>query len=638
MVHQRGPEPFVVAVIGAGPRGTGVLERLLANVGEFAASRPVRVEVVDPYPPGAGRVWREDQPELMWMNAVAGNITMFTDDSVQCAGPIRPGPSLCDWAATDGGYPELDDTAFASRRIQSRYLVWVFDHIVAHRPANVEVRTRRTLAVGIEDAPDDRQLVWLQDRAEPLVVDAAVLALGHLDEEPAKEERLTADFASRHDLRYLPRSFSVDADLSVFRPGENVVMRGFGLAFIDLMVLLTEMRGGRYEEDGNGELRYLPSGDEPRLYVGSRRGVPYQGKFTYPLVGGPLPLPTFFDAEAVNARFADRHRINFRNDLWPLIAKEIAWAYYHELFTAHPDRVALSWHKFADRYTELDWDSAAMLEIIEAAVPDVADRLDFATLDRPLKGVWFDDCDGLREYLREYIARDIEQRRDPRFSPHLAAYQALWATYGQMADVLAANTLTARSYVEDVSGWWQGFVEYVGSGPPSIRLRQLLALSKAGIVHFLGSEMWVTTDEEQGVFRAGSVNTAHEVVATGMIEARLPAGGLRDCGDELLRQMHANGGAAEHVLLDEDYQHPSGRLHVSTDDFRVLDRSGRAHPRRFALGPYTNVSYFATFARPGVNALSFRQNDRLARGVLGLAATPEHTRPTQYVSRKEAIS
>ena len=40
---------------------------------------------------------------LLWMNSMAEDVTMFTDDSVRCAGPIRPGPSLHEWSQ------EVDD-------------------------------------------------------------------------------------------------------------------------------------------------------------------------------------------------------------------------------------------------------------------------------------------------------------------------------------------------------------------------------------------------------------------------------------------------------------------------------------------------------------------------------------------------
>src|SRR4051812_36881702 len=109
-------DPLVVVIVGAGPRGTGILERLLPNVG----ARPLRVELVDPFPPGGGRVWRQEQSSLMWMNAMAGNVTMFPDDTVTCVGPIRTGPSLSEWAEADGTHWDVLGVSFASRQVQSR--------------------------------------------------------------------------------------------------------------------------------------------------------------------------------------------------------------------------------------------------------------------------------------------------------------------------------------------------------------------------------------------------------------------------------------------------------------------------------------------------------------------------------------
>jgi hypothetical protein len=61
-------------------------------------------------------------------------------------------------------------------------------------------------------------------------------------------------------------------------------------------------------------------------------------------------------------------------------------------------------------------------------------------------------------------------------------------------------------------------------------------------------------------------------------------------------------------------------------DLRIVDAAGAAHPRRFAAGIHTSRPAAGTFARPRTNALSFRQNDALARTVLGvLDALPERT-------------
>ncbi|GAA3911885.1 hypothetical protein GCM10023084_74900 [Streptomyces lacrimifluminis] len=56
--------------------------------------------------------------------------------------------------------------------------------------------------------------------------------------------------AQASGLVHLPPDFTADSDLSALRPGKPVLVRGFGLAFVDLMVLLTEGRGGSCEDDG----------------------------------------------------------------------------------------------------------------------------------------------------------------------------------------------------------------------------------------------------------------------------------------------------------------------------------------------------------------------------------------------------
>lgn len=105
--------------------------------------------------------------------------------------------------------------------------------------------------------------------------------------------------------------------------------------------------------------------------------------------------------------------------------------------------------------------------------------------------------------------------------------------------------------------------------------------------------------------------------ATSFVEARLPQSDPRRCPDTLLRGLLDRAEAVEHVVTDQDgFTHRSGLLHVSPDDFRVVDASGRPHPRRYALGPFTSIRHFATFGRPRANGLSFRQNDALARHAL----------------------
>jgi hypothetical protein len=132
--------------------------------------------------------------------------------------------------------------------------------------------------------------------------------------------------------------------------------------------------------------------------------------------------------------------------------------------------------------------------------------------------------------------------------------------------------------------------------------------------------MWVEADDDAGVYRAGSSSGPDVVEAGALIEARLPAVHLRRVQDRLITSLRDRGELVENVL-DAGSEHPiaTGKITV-TPELRVVDSSGRAHPRRFALGAPTSRPAAGTFARPRTNAPAFRQNDALARTLLGLLA------------------
>src|SRR4051812_48840360 len=157
-----------LVVVGAGPTASSLLERIVANVPELLGDRHLTVHLVDPYPAGRGRVWRPDLPHLLWMNSMAEDVTIFTHESVRCAGPIRPGPTLLDWArsAPDETLAEvttpevaaevrtIGPTTFPSRLVQSAYLEWFRLDVLASCPPNVEVVTHRHRAVDAREEAD----------------------------------------------------------------------------------------------------------------------------------------------------------------------------------------------------------------------------------------------------------------------------------------------------------------------------------------------------------------------------------------------------------------------------------------------------------------------------------------------------
>ena len=112
-------------------------------------------------------------------------------------------------------------------------------------------------------------------------------------------------------------------------PTRTSIVRGMGLAFIDLMALVTEGRGGRFSVRSAAGGARIGVGvpplrcSEPRLWVGSRRGVPYHSKVRDE--GDPTGIGDLEHVTAANlaAREDAEGLLDFRADVVPLIAAEM---------------------------------------------------------------------------------------------------------------------------------------------------------------------------------------------------------------------------------------------------------------------------------------------------------------------------
>jgi hypothetical protein len=173
--------------------------------------------------------------------------------------------------------------------------------------------------------------------------------------------------------------------------------------------------------------------------------------------------------------------------------------------------------------------------------------------------------------------------------------------------------------VEDFDRWFFGFFSYWCSGPPPRRLREMAALADAGLVTFVGADMRVTADADG--FRARGANSPRVVHASALIDARIPDPTVLRSGSELLRRAAESGHVVEHVLRDADGDGDGrfslGQVSVSSRTLRVIGPDGSERPNLYAIGPHSTARA-PIFARRGTNSVALRQNDALARAILGL--------------------
>jgi hypothetical protein len=613
-------------VIGAGPRGLSVLERLCANARDLAPDAAVHIHVVDPHPPGPGAVWRTDQSGHLLMNTVASQVTMFADDSVDMLGPVVSGPSLSEWATLlallgpFGDYADevlaearrLTPDSYPTRTLYGAYLGWVFRRVTGAAPEQVEIVVHASAAVRLEDTADGRQTVRLADGTRLEHLDAVVLALGHLRSEPTDEESALAAFAAAHRLTYRGPGNPADEDLSALRPGQAVLLRGLGLNFFDYVALLTLGRGGSFERRA-GVLVYRPSGREPLLYAGSRRGVPYSSRGANQKGPHGRHLPVVLTPRVI-AGLRSRLDLDFRRDLWPLIAKEVETCYYTTLIRSRTP-CGCAARRFQARYLPLRWQDPAEQDVLAAFGVEAHLRWDWDRVTRPWRGQDFPDGRAFRDWLLDHLRRDVEEARDGNVSdPRKAALDVLRDLRNEIRLVVDHGRLTGRSHRDDLEGWYTPLNAYLSIGPPVRRIEELMALIEAGVLTVLGPDTRVRPDSQAGAFVATSAVAGVSVPVTTLLEARLPRPDVRRTTDRLLRHALATGQARAYRI--DSYQ--TGGLEVTERPYHLVDAHGRPHPRRYAYGVPTESVHWVTAAgaRPGVNSVMFGDSDAIARALL----------------------
>ena len=632
-----------VCIVGAGPRGLSVLERLCANERSrtHAGHRALTIHLVDPFRPGPGQVWRSGQSRRLLMNTVASQVTAFTDDSVEMAGPVEPGPSLYEWAvsaaaAPDTVTPALDEgfrseaarlgpDDYPSRAFYGRYLEDVFARVVSGAPPQVTVRVHTALATALDrPGPNGLHTLTLADGTRLTGLDAVVLAQGHVPARPTARQAELARTADAHGLTYLLPGNPADLDLSAVKPGEALLLRGLGLNFFDHMALLTVGRGGEFVRTGD-RLGYLRSGQEPKMYAGSRRGIPYHARGDNEKGAHGRHVPQLLTPRLLaelRVRRAAGERVYFGADLWPLIAREVESVYYAALLTA--EGRADERHRFVKSLLMMDQlDSAdALLDEYGIAVDQ---RWDWGRIAVPYAGAEFADRAAFRGWLLRYLADDVRAARAGNVSgPVKAALDVLRDLRNEVRLAVDHGGLEGNSYRDELQGWYTPLNAFASIGPPASRIEELMALIEAGVVEPVGPGMRVRIDPDGPAFVAESaVVGGEEIRATALIEARLPDPDLRRTADPLLEQLLRTSRCRTHRMgtaHGADYE--TGGLAVTRRPYRVIDAAGRADPRLFAYGVPTETVHWVTAAgiRPGVNSVTLADSDAIARAVLGCPA------------------
>ncbi|MFI9626412.1 FAD/NAD(P)-binding protein [Streptomyces sp. NPDC052042] len=350
-----------LAVVGAGPSCTYVLERLAATATAAARPVPLGIHIFDRSGQfGAGQVHSTGQPVTSYLNRIVGQVAFAADETVVGAGPLLPQqdrPTLLEWCRTE--YERTRDPVFdlaaedwPKRYVHGLALADQFQRYVRmlRDVPGVEVHLHHAEVADLEELPDGRLGVVDGDGERVLDADQVLMLTGHSSNDPARYPRQAAwaRFAASRPAVFVPSAYPLEEAFDPDRsgPGSTVGCIGMGLTGIDVILHLSEGRGGVFEPQPDGTLEYRASGREPdSIVMFSRAGLftfarPYNAKERNPrelehrgvfltedavhrlrrAAGTPVTIGGF-----------EQRQLDFRDHIFPVILLEMAYLYYTTL-------------------------------------------------------------------------------------------------------------------------------------------------------------------------------------------------------------------------------------------------------------------------------------------------------------------
>lgn len=562
-----------VVLVGAGPRGLILLQQLAEARRSAPGTPAVHVLVCDPAGFGSGAVWPPDQPGSLLMNGTARATTVYQHREPGAASTaLTAGPTLDDWMAEQGRSARLSRTdGYASRAAFGEYL----------RAAYARLRERSRPWLRIDEHPGEVVAAhpggdgWTVTLAgtggssgRRVHARAVVLATGHAPSRPSARQTERRTHAAAHPgAFYLPAALPSRDDYAAVPGDAPAYLEGLGLAFFDAVAMLTEERGGRWTGDG-----YLPGGREPRLLAGSRRGLPFLGRSRR---FRPRPSTDQGLARALE-RTSARDDVDLAHTLSPEIDRVLrnaADAALDRLCALPLDEGLRNRTETWTRLPFLRWPHADSLEGVfpgrdphERILGFLADQVE---LER-----W-----GLE------AGETVDPRQ--RVAEHLAPLR------NRLRALVPGLRLTGASYARDLAGVLTPLSSFIATGPPMLRIEQVLALGRAGMLRFVGAAE-VVADDAGFALHPRSPDGAEPLRVRALIEARVPDIAADRSAGRLLRGLIDDGVAAVH-RRDGVSLHG---LAVAVPSGRVLGPGGATRRGLFAFGIPTEGVYWNTVAGP----------------------------------------
>lgn len=607
-------KPINIAIVGLGPRGLCILERLIANLKEFsdASALDINVHLFDPNMPGSG-CHSMTQPDYFLVNTVASQITQFSDPSVQDAGPVLPGPSFYEWLVEykKDTIKELIQNAYYSRALFGEYLHWVFYYLLDLCPNFINIFHYKKMVLDVSENDDCSWLLHMKE--EVINVDFIYLTTGHTFKKPSQGEKDLAHQIKKMKtinplLDMILNPYPVVEQLSNIHQAYSVAIEGAGLTTCDIIAELTVGRGGHFDYI-NDKFTYHPSGKEPKILIISRSGIPLSARAINQKGVDGQYKPRIMTVDNIQSLKMQHGKLDFEKHVFPLLYLEMSYVYYMTLIKnqQHQER--------ADQFSEAfinAVDSSTRDKIINQFVAK-EHHFDWCKLLNPVpenlnQGTFMD---WLYLHLKGDIKSALQGNVD---NPLKAACDVLRDVRDILRSAIDFSSLTEASHLSFIRDFVP-MMNRLAVGPPYTRILEWIALMEAEVIQFnLGSLPNYKIDTEKAKFSfTSSTFESPTIHVDVLIKARVEMPSPIDDQSPLMQSM-----LQKHLLrpFKNGAYHPGG-IEVN-HHLNIIRANGEVIKSIWALGILTEGCKFYTFVvpRPGVNSTAIVDAGRAVRQMI----------------------
>jgi uncharacterized NAD(P)/FAD-binding protein YdhS len=593
-----------IAIIGLGPRGISVFDRIIAYARNDASATPLELYLFDSKEFGPG-CHTTDQADHLLVNTVACQMTQFSDDTVRGAGPLLYGPSFSDWLASRnsasgiGPKEEIDRNGYYSRALFGDYLRWGFEYLKKLAPPHMTIFLHNYAGVDDLEWQGERWQVSYDGCGYP--ADFVYLTTGHArkvltEQERALTQKVEAARVRNARLQLVLEPYPIRNAVSSVTASDTIAIEGMGLTSFDLISQLTGGRGGKFEPCGKmepaGRLRYRPSGQEPKILLYSRSGLPLTARASNQkgVFGQYKPkFLTFARLEQLR-RESGGGQLDFEKQIIPLLWCDMQFAFYFSYLHHKRDKIAAL--MFSNEFMACE-SGAARQALIDRHV-DRREQLSWEKLVDPIPPLALKSRRQFDDWLRGHMWRDVEHAlRGNLDSPLKSACDVLRDVRDVVRGAIDFGGLYEHSHRWVLSEFLP-IMNRLAVGPPKERIAQLLALMDAGTVRAdFGPGAHCTLDEGNGCFVVHSHWQGDPATANVLVRGRASLPGPLEDKSPLMRKLVQRG--IVRPFMNGQF-HPGG---ITVDrNMNVVAQDGSSQTTLWALGTLVEGCKFYTFVLP----------------------------------------